>query len=171
MDADRERLTGWLHGAVALLSAWLILTSPWIAMLRRIPRDASWLDHSHVGLGFLTLLLSVTYLFTCTWSGRWRLYFPWIAGRLGTAARDLAGLLRGRIPTAEGGGLFAVIEGLTLLLLLATAVTGAAWFSSQGSNEALLWRGYHICAARGLAALIVVHVVTVSLHLLEFIRG
>lgn len=170
MDAERERRAGRLHLAVALLCAWLIFASPWIGMLRSIPRDASWLDYSHVASGFLALLLAVTYLITCTRAGRWRLYFPWITGRVGTAARDLGGLLRGRIPAAEGNGLFAVLEGMTLLMLLAAAATGAGWFFSQGSSEALAWRGYHVYAARGLGGLIVVHVVTVSLHLLDFVR-
>ena len=62
----------------------------------------------------------------------------------------LSGLLRGRIPAAEGGGLFGLIEGLLLVLLLATAVTGAVWFAMQGSQEALAWRSHHIFAARGL---------------------
>jgi len=170
MAIEHERLTRGLHLAVALLSAWLILTSPWIAMLRRLPREAGWLNHSHLVLGLLALLLAIAYLVECTRDGRWRLYFPWIAGQGGAAARDLGGLLRGRIPTAEGGGLFAVIEGITLLGLLATAVTGAAWFACQGSGEALTWRGWHIVAARGLTVLILVHVVTVSLHLLDFLR-
>ena len=36
--------------------------------------------------------------------------------------------------------------------------------------EAAAWRGYHILAAQGMIALLVLHVVTVSLHLLDFIR-
>jgi len=55
-------------------------------------------------------------------------------------------------------------------LLLATAVTGAVWFAMQGSQEALAWRSHHIFAARGLVAFFVLHVVTVSLHLIDFIR-
>lgn len=165
-----ERLSGRQHLAVALLSTWLILTSPWVAMLRAIPRSAGFLDYSHVALGFVTLLGAITYSVSCTRAGRWRLYFPWAAGQLGAVGRDLRGLLRGRIPAAEGGGLFAVIEGALLVLLLATAVTGAAWFFTQGSSDALAWRGCHVHAARWLAGMIVVHVVTVSLHLLDFVR-
>jgi hypothetical protein len=97
-------------------------------MLRRIPDGAGFLDYSHVVLGFVALLLAFSYAVTCSLGGRWRLYFPFIAGGLGAVGRDLAGLLRGRIPAAEGGGLFALIEGLLLLALLAAAVTGAAWF-------------------------------------------
>lgn len=82
----------------------------------------------------------------------------------------MAGLLLGRIPAAEGGGLFGFIEGLLLLALVATAVTGAAWFLAQGSSEALAWRASHVFAARGLIGLLALHVVTVSLHLLDFVR-
>lgn len=165
-----EKLAARQHLAVALLSTWLIATSPWIAMLRRLPREAGLLDYSHVVLGFVTLAIAISYTVTCTRSGRWQLYFPWLAGQFGAIGRDIGGLLRGRIPAAEGGGLFGLIEGLLLVALLATAVTGAAWFAMQGSDEALAWRSHHISAARGLMAFFVLHVVTVSMHLIDFIR-
>jgi len=165
-----ERLAARQHLAAALLSTWLILTSPWISMLRRIPRNASVLEYSHVVLGLLALLLATTYTLSCTRRGRWRLYFPWAAGQLAAIWKDAGGLLRGRIPAAEGGGLFALIEGLLLVLFLLTAATGAAWFWTQDSSDAVLWRGCHVLVARGLAGLIVLHVVSVSLHLLDFVR-
>jgi hypothetical protein len=165
-----EKLAGRQHLAVSLLSGWLILTSPWVALLRRIPSEAGFLDYSHIVLGCITLLFAITYTITCTRAGRWRLYFPWLAGQFGVVARDVGGMRRGRIPAAEGGGLFAMIEGVLLVLLLATAVTGALWLSAQGAESALNWRGFHIVAARGLAGFIVLHVVTVSLHLIEFVR-
>ena len=165
-----EKLAARQHFAVALSSAWLITTSPWIAMLRRIPREAGFLEYSHVVLGFFTLAIAITYTVSCTRGGRWRLYFPWLAGQFGTVGRDASGLLRGRIPAAEGGGLFGLIEGLLLALLLVTAVTGAVWFAMQGTADALAWRSYHILAARGLVAVFILHVITVSLHLIDFVR-
>jgi len=164
------RLAGRQHLAVALLSTWLILTSPWISMLRRMPRNPGFFEYGHVALGFLALLLAVTYAWSCTRAGRWRLYFPWAAGQLGAVWRDIGGLLRGRIPSAEGGGLFALVEGLLLVLFLLTAATGAAWFWTQGSSDAVHWRSCHIPAARGFAALVLVHVISVTLHLLDFVR-
>ena len=165
-----EKVAARQHLAVALLSTWLIVTSPWLAMLRRIPRDAGLLDYSHVALGFATLLIAITYTIACTRAGRWRLYFPWLAGQGGAAVRDVGGLLRGRVPAAEGGGLFGLIEGLLLVALVATAVTGTLWFVTQGSEHALAWRSHHVLAARGLVGCLVLHVVTVSLHLVEFVR-
>jgi len=171
MMASRwETITNRLHVAVAVLLAWLILTSPWLSMLRRVPSRAGFLDYAHVVLGLATLPLAVVYALACIRGQRWRLYFPWASGDLGAVGRDLLGLLHGNIPAAEGGGLFAVIEGLGLLLLVVTAATGAAWFASQGSDLALAWRGYHLLAARVLIGLVVVHLVAVSLHLLEFVR-
>ena len=170
MSGAGDKLRDRQHLAVALLCAWLILTSPWISMFRRIPAGAGWLDYAHVALGFLALLLAVTYSATCSRSGRWRLYFPVLAGGMGAVGRDLAGLLRGRIPSAEGVGLFALIEGLLLIALLVAAATGAAWFFLQGTAEALDWRQWHLYAARVLTGLIVVHVVSVSLHLVDLIR-
>jgi hypothetical protein len=170
MSERRDRLSDRLHGAVALLSLWLILTSPWVAMLRRIPSGAGWLDFAHVMLGFVALLLACAYSWTCTRDGRWRLYFPLAPGQFVNVVRDVSGLLRGHIPAAESGGLFGFIEGLLLAALALTAATGAAWFLAQGSGDALAWRGCHIVAARGLVGLLALHVVTVSLHLLDFVR-
>jgi cytochrome b561 len=163
-SADRQ------HLAVAVLSLWLVLTSPWVSMLRRIPSGAGWLDYAHVAIGCVVLLLAVTYTWSCTRDGSWRLYFPYAPAQAGSVGRDLAGLLRGRIPAAEGGGLFGLVEGLLLLLLVATAATGAAWLLTQGSGDSLVWRDYHILAARGLIVLLVLHVLTVATHLLEFLR-
>jgi hypothetical protein len=158
------------HLLLALLSAWLILTSPWVHMFRRIPANAGFLDYSHIVLGLAALLLAITFTISCTRLGRWRLYFPWLSGDLGQVARDLRGLARREVPTAEGGGLFALLEGLLLLALLATALTGLAWLLTQGSTEAVGWRYNHVLAARGMAVLLVLHIVSVSLHLLDFIR-
>lgn len=170
MGPPLDRSSDRQHLAVALLSLWLILTSPWVSMLRRISSGAGWLDYAHVALGFLALLLGFTYAWSCTREGHWRLYFPLAPSLLAVVGDDLAGLLRGRIPAADGGGLFGFLEGLLLVLLVATAVTGAAWFVTQGSDAALAWRGYHALAARGLIGLLVMHVVSVSLHLLDFLR-
>lgn len=171
VETGRDTLTGRLHLALALISTWLIVTSPWIAMYRRVTAHPGFLNGGHVVLGFSTLALAVLYLYACTRAGRWRLYFPWLAGQGGAAMRDLAGLARGVIPSAEGGGLFGMIEGLTLLALLVTALTGAAWWAAQGSTDALAWRAGHAAAAQVLIGFVVVHVVTVSLHLLELVRN
>jgi len=112
MAATFERLAARQHLAAALLSAWLILTSPWIAMLRAMPRGAGLLDYSHVALGFAALFIAITYTISCTRAGGWRLYFPWAAGQFQSVARDIGGLLRGRIPASESGGLFGAIEGV-----------------------------------------------------------
>jgi hypothetical protein len=163
----RDAFINRLHVLAVLACAWLILSSPWVAMLRRVPSGAGWVDHAHVVVGFAGLLVAVLYLVACVRGGRWRTYFPWAAGDWRPLARDVAGLLRGRLPSAEGGGLFAVIEGLLLLTLLAIAATGAAWYLAQGSDAALAWRLQHIVAARVLMGLIVAHVLAVATHLLE----
>lgn len=155
---------------LAVLSAWLILTSPWVHMYRGIPRSAGLLEYGHVSIGLVALLLAVTFTFSCTRQGRWRLYFPWLAGALAPVGRDLRGLLRREVPSAEGGGLFALVEGLLLLTTLAAGVSGAAWLLVQGSTEAVTLRHYHILAARGMIALLVLHLLAASLHLLDFIR-
>lgn len=170
MSPAPEATTDRQHLVVAAMSLWLILTSPWVSLLRRIPSGAGWLDYAHVVIGCVLMVLALAYARTCTRGGRWQLYFPYAPAQIGNVGRDLAGLLRGRIPASEGGGLFGLIEGLLLVLLVTTAATGVAWLLTQGSAEALAWRGYHILAARGLVGLLVLHVLTVAAHLLDLLR-
>lgn len=164
------RLARSQHSLVAILSAWLILTSPWMHMYRTVPRNAGLLGYGHVALGMIVLAMAVTFTISCTRQGQWRVYFPWLAGTLAPVGRDLRALWRLEVPTAEGGGLFALIEGFLLLAVLATGVTGAAWLVVQGSAEAVTLRHYHIIAVRGMIALLVLHIVAVSTHVLDFIR-
>ena len=165
-----RRLAAQQHLALVLLCAWLILASPWVHMFRRIPSNAGFMTWSHVVLGLVALVLAITFTISCTRRGRWRMYFPWLAGDLAQAGRDLRGLFRREVPTSEGGGLFAMIEGLLLLALLAAALTGAGWLLVQGSAEAVTLRHYHLVASRCMIAFLVLHIVSVSLHLLDFIR-
>lgn len=159
-----------LHFAVAAISLWLIISSPWVTMLRRVPGSAGWLDWSHVVLGFLILLLGGAYAWTLARDGRWQQLFPLRSSQIGAVRSDVAGLLRGRIPASESGGLFGLVEGMLLAALILTGATGAAWYFAQGTDAALQWREHHQIAARGLIGLLAVHVVTVSLHLVEFVR-
>lgn len=170
MSPEPEAASDRLHLAIAALSLWLILTSPWVSMLRRIPAGAGWLDYAHVLLGCVLLVPALAYARTCTRAGRWRVYYPYTPALIGGVGRDLAGLVRGRIPASEGGGLFGLIEGLLLVLLLATAASGVAWLLAQGSVEALDWRAHHILSARVFIGLLVLHVVTVAMHLLDLLR-
>lgn len=170
MGSGTRRPGDRLHFAVAVLSLWLIVTSPWIGMLRRIPDGASWIDWSHVFAGFATLVLAGAYAWTSTRDGRWQLIYPWLPPQLRAVGSDLESLLRGRIPASESGGLFGLIEGLLLLALLITGFTGAGWYFVQGSDAALEWRACHQLASRALIGLLVLHAVAVSLHLIEFLR-
>jgi cytochrome b561 len=165
VTVGRDSLQNRLHVATVLLCAWLIFSSPWVAMLRRVPSGAGVLEWAHVVLGFAALLVGLAYASAYVARGRWRLYFPWLAGDVRPAARDLAGILRGRLPSAEGGGLFAVIEGLLLLVLLVLGITGAAWFMWQGSAEAAQCRAVHIVGARVLIGLVLAHLFAVATHL------
>ena len=169
-ERNREALVNRQHAVVAVLAAWLVLTSPWVAMLAKVPAGAGFFDYAHIVAGFLAMLVGASYTIMCVRDGGWRIYFPWAAGNGGAVGRDLAGLLRGRMPSAEGGGLFAMIEGLLLVALLVTAVSGAAWVLAQGTDLAMAWRAHHILAARTFTGLLVLHVLAVASHLLDFVR-
>ncbi len=167
---NAEKLNNRQHAVAAVLATWLILTSPWVAMLGKVPQGAGFFDYAHIVAGFLAMLISVSYTISCVRDGGWRLYFPWAAGGFGLVGRDLAGLLRGRMPSAEGGGLFAMIEGLLLVAFIVTAVSGAAWALNQGTDLVMAWRAHHILAAHVFAGLLVLHVLAVASHLLDFVR-
>ena len=156
--------------AVALLVLWLVTTSPWVSMLRRVPASAGFFDYAHGLLGVVALIVGIFYGVVITRGGRWRLYFPLAAGNGAAVGRDLAGLLRGKVPAAEGGGLFGTIEGLLLLALVAAGMSGVVWFLLQGSDAALTWRLWHIVFARILIAAGVLHVLAVASHLLDLVR-
>jgi cytochrome b561 len=165
-----DRLTNPLHLVIALACTWLIVSSPWLGMYHELPDAPGPINRSHVVLGLALLPLALVYFAACSLGGRWRLYFPWLGGQFDAVGRDLAGIFRGQRPGSEGGGLFATIEGLLLLALLVTAASGTLWFFTQGSDSAVLWRGHHIIAARCLGGLMLLHVVAVSLHLLDLAR-
>jgi hypothetical protein len=165
-----DRLVNPLHLLIALACTWLAASSPWIGLYHALPDDPGAIALSHVVLGLAMLPLGIVYFLACTVGGRWRLYFPWVAGQFGGIGRDVAGLVRGQRPGSEGGGLFAAVEGLLLLALLASALTGALWFLGRGTEAAIAWRGHHILAARGLIVLMVMHVLAVALHLVDLLR-
>ena len=165
-----DRLNGPLHLLVALAAAWLLLSSPWIGMYDRMPEEPDWVTLAHVVVGFLALPLGIGYAAAVVQGGRWREYFPYLGGDLGAVGRDLAGIFRGRLPTVEGGGLFPMIEGLVLLALLVSALTGAAWFLVPGTETAVALREAHILASRGFGGLLLLHLAGVALHLLDFVR-
>ena len=165
-----RRVLDRLHLWLAVLVVWLLVSSPWVSMLRAIPSKPSWIDRAHIGFGIAAGITALIYTVGCCRNGGWRLYFPWLAGEARVVVSDLAGLVRGRIPAAEGGGLFGAIEGFTLVALLVVALTGTGWLWTAGTPDALDWRGHHIVASRVLLGLIVLHAVSVSLHVVDFLR-
>ncbi len=167
---QRETTVNRLHLVVALLALWLVFTSPWVSMLRRVPGSAGFFDYAHMILGVLALLVGTLYGIVVVQGGRWKLYFPLAAGNAAAVGRDLAGLLRGKVPAAEGGGLFGAIEGLLLMALVTAGMSGVVWFLLQGSEAALTWRVLHIVCARIMIAAGVLHVLAVASHLVDFVR-
>ena len=165
--AQREALNAHLHWGLALLALWLVLTSPWLSMLRRLPAGAGFFDYAHLATGWLALVVAVIYLVTVSQGGRWQWFFPWAAGHVAALGRDIAGIARGKVPAADGPGLYGAIKGLLLLALLATALTGAGWSLAQGSDAALGLRDLHQTAVQVLLMTGAAHVLAVASHLLE----
>lgn len=166
----REIINAHLHPLLAALAVWLVVTSPWVSMLRRFPAEPGFFDYAHVVGGALALLCALVYCVTVTAAARWKWFFPWAAGETGAVARDLTGALKGRVPPADGPGLYGAIKGLLLLALLATAMTGVAWLLAQGSQAAITFRDWHTAAVRVLIVVLLVHVAAVATHLIELLR-
>jgi hypothetical protein len=166
-----DRAVRWLHTASIAAVLVLYAGSPWLAMLRRVPRDASLFDHAHLYAGGFALVVASAFLLLGLGSGRWREYFPWASGHLAEVGRDAAGLFRGRWPPGEGAGLYSALKGLVLLAMLAVAATGAGWFLSQGTDAALAWRSAHASLAHALGVLITLHAVAALAHVIELARG
>ena len=169
----KQRLHRWIHmqhGMLILLVAWLIATAPWVHLYNRVPPSPTFWVWSHLLLGVLVLVLAVTFTLSCLAQGRLRQYFPWAFGRFRPLLSDLKGLLRLKVPGNEGGGLFSVIKGLLLLALLATAITGALWWWTAGTREAVSWRGWHLDTVRYLAVFLALHILATIAHLISFMR-
>ena len=141
----QETTTNRLHAALAVLAVWLVATSPWVAMLRRVPSGAGFFDYAHVALGWLALVLGLVYAIALTRGGRWKQYVP-----------------------GKAAGITGVIEGLLLATIVVTGATGAVWFLLHGTDAAIAWRGWHILAARALIGVGLAHVLAVASHLLDF---
>ena len=119
-------------------------------------------------LGWLALVVAVVYCVTVSQGGRWQWFFPWASGHLAAIGRDLAGIARGSVPSADGPGLYGAVKGWLLLALLATALTGAGWSLAQGSDAALLLRDLHQVAVKLLLVTGAAHVLAVASHLIDF---
>jgi cytochrome b561 len=169
--AVTDALVRRLHTGALVAALWLYATSPWLAMLRRVPKDASLVDYAHLLVGAAASLLAVAFLAAGLRAGRGRSYFPWAAGGAVAVVRDLGGLFRGRLPANEGPGLNSALQGLVLLAMLATAATGVGWFVAQGGDAALAWRAAHATLAHAFGGLVVLHAITALLHVLDFARG
>lgn len=158
------------HWLTAILSIWLIATSPWISMRRIVPQSPTFWDSAHIGLGIALAVLAVTYFVTNLVDGGWRRHYAWLAGNLSEVSSDLKAIAKLKVPSAGGAGLFSLIQGLLLVMLLAAASTGAGWLLADGSRAALAWRDWHIVTANTCAWLLAAHVVASGLHILEFLR-
>ncbi|MFU8877496.1 MAG: cytochrome b/b6 domain-containing protein [Wenzhouxiangellaceae bacterium] len=159
-----------IHWLLALAVVMLIASRPWLTIRRVIPDDPGWVDVTHIVVGLALGPLALFYLAWNCAQGRWRRHFPWLRGDFGPLLRDLAGLVRSRIPAADGSGLFPVIKGLTMLTLLAAAVTGWGWWATEGTREVIAWRDAHALVARVFVITLVLHIVAVAAHVLELLR-
>ncbi len=158
------------HLILLLLTAFLIMTSGWVVLGRSLRANASIWDLCHVYLGLVSSVFAISFFITNLAKGKWRQYYPWLILDFSQIKQDLVGLPKGEIPVAGGKGIFSLVEGLGMLLLLGVSITGVLWFVFQGEPVALEWRSYHQLFAKGFIIFILIHIVFACLHLLDFIR-
>ena len=158
------------HWLAAAFSVWLIATSPWISMRRIVPKSPTFWDYAHIGLGIALAAIAIAYTITTLVDGGWRRHFPWAAGNLSEVKSDLNAIAKLKIPSAGGAGLFSLIQGVLLVMLLATALTGIGWLLADGSRTALAWREWHMLAANAFAWLLALHLIASALHLVDLLR-
>lgn len=164
-------LVEYQHVLIIILSAFLISTSGWIMMGRSLRASASIWDYLHVYLGLMAAGLSISMLVSNCIKGKWRQFFPWLVLDFSHLIKDISGLCKGKLPAAGGRGLFSIIEGIGILLLVGVGFTGVLWYCLQGSSDALFWRSNHIVFAQGFMGFILIHIICAGLHLLDFIRN
>lgn len=166
-----ERLNKYLHSSLSLGSVLLILSSPWLFMARRLMTNSHWINSIHVYLGLVITFFSILFLFCHCINGYWRQFFPWVKGDIKPLISDLAGLFKGQLPIAGGKGLFSCIEGLGMLTLVATGLTGSMWFFNQGTADAMLWREIHQHFALGLMVYLGIHILCALSHVLAMLKS
>ncbi|MGL4714057.1 MAG: cytochrome b/b6 domain-containing protein [Shewanella sp.] len=159
-----------LHLWVVICCILLVCTSPWVFMARSMGANASFWDYLHVYLGLVCALLGLLFLLSNTLNGNWRTYFGWALGDGAQVKADLVGLTKGKLPITGGKGVLSAIEGLGMLLLLATGLTGVGWFVYQGTPISMEWRGYHQFFAQGFIGFLILHMMLAATHIIEFIR-
>lgn len=160
-----------LHLGLIFFTMFLVISSPWLFMARKLMPSSSWVNVSHVYLGLVTAILSVLFLLLHSINGRWRQFFCWLDGDISQLKADLFGLFKGRLPVAGGKGLFTTIEGLGLLALVTTGITGSLWFFYQGTADAMFWRQVHINCAYAFIGYLCVHILCAISHIWTFIKN
>ncbi|MDF0533163.1 cytochrome b/b6 domain-containing protein [Shewanella yunxiaonensis] len=158
------------HLLLIVLCVVLLAGSGQLTLLRSLPAHAGFWNLTHVWLGLLASVVAFTFFISNLTGGSWRQYYGIVAGNWHPVWHDLCGLGKGRIPAAGGVGLFSLIEGLTMIALLAVCFSGCMWFFEQGSKDALFWRGWHHSLIYVFVTLLILHVLCALSHLLDLIR-
>ncbi|MFQ6370740.1 cytochrome b/b6 domain-containing protein [Shewanella sp. YIC-542] len=158
------------HLLLIVLCVFLLAGSGQLMMLRTVPANAGFWNLSHVWLGLLCSVVALTFFITNITGGGWRQHFPVLAGNWHPLWHDCRNLFKGNIPAAGGVGLFSLIEGLTMVSLLALCFSGCMWFVMQGSRAALFWRDWHQSLVYVFVAFLILHVVCALSHLLDLMR-
>ncbi|WP_076541547.1 cytochrome b/b6 domain-containing protein [Shewanella sp. UCD-KL21] len=160
-----------LHVIVIALSVFLVVTSPWILIGRQLRANASIWDSLHVYLGLVAAIFGLLFMLKNLLNGHWRQFFPWLRLDFSQCVDEIKQLKQGKLPSSGGKGIFSVVEGIGLILIALVSITGIAWFITQGSSDALMWRKYHILFAQGFVGFLMVHIVFAMFHIIDMVRN
>lgn len=156
-----------LHALVLVMSVILVCTSPWVLIGRQLSANAGFWSHFHVYGGLITACLALLFAIKVCLKGQWRQFFPWLLLDFNQVNTDLVGILTGKIPVAGGKGLFSVIEGIGVILLLLVAVSGVVWYLVDPS-DALVWRSYHQVLGQCFIGFMIIHLLLALVHIKDF---
>ncbi|WP_144210784.1 cytochrome b/b6 domain-containing protein [Shewanella donghaensis] len=160
-----------LHVIVITLSVFLVVTSPWIIIGRRLRSNASIWDNLHVYVGLIAAVFGLLFLIKNVLNSHWRQFFPWLSLDFSQCVDEIKQLKHGKLPSSGGKGIFSVVEGIGLVLMALVSITGIVWFMTQGSSDALVWRKYHILFAQGFVGFLAIHIVFAMFHIIDMVRN
>ncbi|MGZ9899319.1 cytochrome b/b6 domain-containing protein [Shewanella gaetbuli] len=162
-----HRLESKLHVLVLVFSVLLVVTSPWILIGRQLSSRSGFWDYFHVYGGVVAAVLAVLFAVKVCLKGQWKQFFPYLVGDFSQLKAEFKGVAKGKLPVSGGKGLFSIIEGIGVVLLVLVSVTGILWYIVDPS-DALTWRSYHKLFAQGFIGFLIVHVLLALLHIKDF---
>jgi len=163
-----------LHLMVILLVVSQLITSN-LVRLDQVGYGAafSWGTWAHILPGLTLAAIMTIFVLVELFCRGLKDFYPYLWGNLAQLKSDVKQLARLKLPAAEPGGLPAVVQGLGLVLLCLTLLSGLAWYLLVQSNAGTAHAA--VAVHEALTGLVVVYVIGHGgmglLHMLLWLRS